>query len=49
MIDLVRAGQNICLMRTFSKIYGMAGQRIGYGVMPKEMAAGSSYAGNLLS
>eukprot|EP01052_Picozoa_sp_SAG31_P021898 SAG31_NODE_1717_length_7457_cov_4.893177_2_plen_398_part_00 len=30
----------VCLMRTFSKIYGMAGQRIGYGVMPPIMAAG---------
>ena len=29
----------VCLMRTFSKIYGMAGQRIGYGVLPPVMAA----------
>ena len=40
LIGLVQEGHQVCLMRTFSKIYGMAGQRIGYGVMPAEMAAG---------
>ena len=40
LIGLVQEGRQVCLMRTFSKIYGMAGQRIGYGVMPAEMAAG---------
>jgi len=40
LIDLVRDGHEVCLMRTFSKIYGMAGQRIGYGVMPHHMAQG---------
>ena len=33
MISLVREGHNIILARTFSKVYGMAGLRIGYGVM----------------
>lgn len=33
MIDLVREGQNVILARTFSKVYGMAGLRVGYGVM----------------
>lgn len=42
LIDLVRDGHAVCLMRTFSKIYGMAGQRIGYGVMPRDMADGMS-------
>ena len=32
MVDLVRAGGNVLLMRTFSKIFGMAGMRIGYGM-----------------
>ena len=30
MIDLVRDGYNIAVSRTFSKIYGLAGERIGY-------------------
>ena len=33
MISLVREGENVILARTFSKVYGMAGLRIGYGVM----------------
>ncbi len=30
IMDLVRAGDNVIVARTFSKIYGMAGMRIGY-------------------
>ena len=30
MIDLVRDGYNVAVSRTFSKIYGLAGQRVGY-------------------
>ena len=30
MMDLVRSGENVIVARTFSKIYGMAGMRIGY-------------------
>ncbi len=33
-IDLVKAGKPIVVLRTFSKAYGLAGLRIGYGVMP---------------
>lgn len=33
MIPLVREGENIILARTFSKVYGMAGLRVGYGIM----------------
>jgi len=32
MVDLVREGENILVTRTFSKIYGLAGLRIGYGM-----------------
>jgi len=32
MIDLVRGGANILVTRTFSKIFGMAGLRVGYGM-----------------
>jgi histidinol-phosphate aminotransferase len=32
-IDLVAAGaENVCVLRTFSKVYGLAGLRIGYAV-----------------
>lgn len=30
MIDLVREGHNVIVSRTFSKIYGLAGLRVGY-------------------
>ena len=30
--DLVRAGRNVLVLRTFSKVYGLAGLRIGYGM-----------------
>lgn len=29
---------NVALMRTFSKVYGLAGQRIGYGILPARIA-----------
>ncbi len=32
MLDLVRGGANLLLTRTFSKIFGMAGLRVGYGM-----------------
>jgi histidinol-phosphate aminotransferase len=38
MTSLVREGKNVVICRTFSKIYGMAGQRLGYGIASKEMA-----------
>lgn len=36
-IDLVRSGANLLVLRTFSKIYGLAGLRIGYGLGPAEL------------
>jgi histidinol-phosphate aminotransferase len=30
--DLVKAGDNVIVTRTFSKIYGMAGMRVGYAL-----------------
>jgi len=38
MVGLVREGHDVTIARTFSKLYGLAGQRIGYGVMKPEMA-----------
>ena len=32
MVDLARGGSNILITRTFSKIFGMAGLRVGYGM-----------------
>jgi histidinol-phosphate aminotransferase len=31
-VDLVRRFQNLVLLRTFSKVYGLAGLRVGYGL-----------------
>lgn len=38
MIDLVREGENVIIMRTFSKIFGMAGLRVGYGMARPDLA-----------
>ena len=38
MVDLVRAGENVVVTRTFSKIFGLAGLRIGYALAPAEHA-----------
>ncbi|HZT43704.1 MAG TPA: histidinol-phosphate transaminase [Chthonomonadaceae bacterium] len=35
----VQEGRNVVVLRTFSKIYGLAGLRIGYGIMRPEIAA----------
>lgn len=32
----VREGRNVIVLRTFSKTYGLAGLRLGYGVAPEE-------------
>lgn len=37
MLDCVRAGANVIVLRTFSKIYGLAGLRIGYGIARPEI------------
>jgi len=36
-IELVRGGRNLIVLRTFSKVYGLAGLRIGYGIGPAEL------------
>ncbi len=36
-IDLVKAGQDVIVLRTFSKIYGMAGIRCGFAIARPEL------------
>ncbi len=38
MVDLVREDENVVVMRTFSKIFGMAGMRVGYGMARPDLA-----------
>lgn len=38
-MELVREFPNVLVMRTFSKIYGLAGLRIGYGVASRDIVA----------
>lgn len=38
MISLVRETPNLVVLRTFSKIHGLAGLRIGYGISPLPVA-----------
>ena len=35
----MKAGRRVAVLRTFSKIYGLAGLRIGYAVAPREVCA----------
>ena len=39
MLDLVLEGHNVILSRTFSKIHGLAGLRVGYGIARPDIAA----------
>jgi histidinol-phosphate aminotransferase len=34
----VREGRNVCVLRTFSKLHGLAGLRVGYGLAPAPLA-----------
>jgi len=38
-LKYVREGRNVVVMRTFSKIQGLAGLRIGYGLAPSALAS----------
>ncbi|CAN5340985.1 histidinol-phosphate transaminase [soil metagenome] len=37
LIDCVKKGQNVIVARTFSKLYGFAGLRVGYAIAQPEM------------
>jgi histidinol-phosphate aminotransferase len=36
-LKYVRDGRAVIVLRTFSKIHGLAGTRVGYGIAPREM------------
>ncbi len=36
-LDYLRAGVDVLVLRTFSKIYGLAGLRVGYGIGPADV------------
>lgn len=38
-LDYVRGGQNVLVLRTFSKVHGLAGLRIGYGMGHSDLIA----------
>ncbi|MEM7281398.1 MAG: histidinol-phosphate transaminase, partial [Pseudomonadota bacterium] len=38
MMDLVRNNENVMVSRTFSKVFGLAGMRVGYTMAPASLA-----------
>jgi histidinol-phosphate aminotransferase len=38
-LDDVKRGRNVMVLRTFSKVYGLAGLRVGYGMASQEVIA----------
>lgn len=38
-LDYVREGRNIVVLRTFSKVHGLAGLRVGYGIASADLIA----------
>lgn len=36
-LEYVRAGRPVLILRTFSKVFGLAGMRIGYGIAPRNV------------
>jgi histidinol-phosphate aminotransferase len=40
--ELFKAGLRVMVLRTFSKIYGLAGLRVGYGIAPADVVAATS-------
>ncbi len=40
--ELFKQGRRVVVLRTFSKIYGLAGLRVGYGIAPKDVVTATS-------
>lgn len=38
-LEYVREGRNVVVLRTFSKVHGLAGMRVGYGIASAELIA----------
>jgi len=36
-VEYIKQGKNVIILRTYSKIYGLAGLRLGYGIAKKEL------------
>jgi len=36
-LEYVRSGKSVLVLRTFSKVFGLAGLRIGYGIAPRDI------------
>ena len=43
--DYVKAGRKAIVLRTFSKIFGLAGLRVGYGIGPAELVTAIGESG----
>jgi histidinol-phosphate aminotransferase len=41
-VELFEAGRRLVVLRTFSKIYGLAGLRVGYGIAPPDVVVATS-------
>jgi histidinol-phosphate aminotransferase len=39
-LDFLRQGRRVVILRTFSKVYGLAGLRIGFGLAPPDVISG---------
>ena len=44
-LDFVKEGKNVIVLRTFSKLYGMAGLRMGFAIGRKDLIAKYQYFG----
>ncbi|SCG33803.1 histidinol-phosphate transaminase [Micromonospora humi] len=44
-MELYRSYDNVCVLRTFSKAYGLAALRVGYAVVPPRLAAAAALTG----
>ena len=40
--EVFKHGRRVVVLRTFSKIYGLAGERVGYGIAPEDVVAETS-------
>ena len=47
-LDYVREGRNVVVLRTLSKVHGLAGARVGYGIASAELIARVSRAFDVL-